>query len=252
MYRPRRPRDLPSALTLGGRIPAAVGLLLLLILVASLGAVFFPAFREWTALESGSIVSGQVWRLVTWPLVQSDPMGLIFGGLVVYFFAPALAYEMGERRFLGTLLGISVATALITLLVSALLGVPVLYQGIWPVVDALVILWALRHPDQQVLIYFVLPVSGRVLAWITVGTNALFLLWAVGRAGLVGLVALMPPVAATAIAWAIAGGRIGVPRRWRLQWRDWALERQLRSRSRHLKVVQKDRDGNDGPPQWLN
>lgn len=251
MYRPRRRRDFGDSFTLGGRVPASVGFLLALMLAMSLGALFAPRLASWAALHTPSLLGGEVWRLVSWPLIQVDPIDLIFGGLVIWFFGPPLAMAWGDRRFLLTLLGITVAAALATLIASILLfAVPRPYLGIWPIVDALVILWALRNPDQQVLIYFVLPVSGRVMAWITVGTNALFLLWAVARDGLAGLVGFMPFITAMAIAWALAGGRIGLPRRWRLGWRDWQMERQLRRRSKHLKVVRKNGEG--GPPQWMN
>ena len=250
MIRSRRASGLLDSLSFGGRIPALLGALLLLTATMSIGAVFFPPVAVWTALVAGSLAKGQAWRLVSWPFVQEDPMSLVFGGLALFFFVPALAREEGESRLAGRLLGITIATALTTHLVGWLLGVSFAYLGIWPIVDVVVILWALSHPDDRVLLYFALPVSGMVLAWITLGTNALFVIWAIGRGGLAGLVGMMPLIAATAIAWGVARGRLGAPRRWRLAWRDWWLERQLKRRSRRLRVVGKG--DQRGPHQWMN
>jgi hypothetical protein len=109
-------------------------------------------------------------------------------------------------------------------------------------------MWALRYPEQQLLLMFVVPVSGRTMALLTVGITAALVVYAVAVAHLAGLVEWAPLASSVAIAWVLAGARIGVPRRWRLAWRDWKLERQLRRRSHHLKVVGKDQ----GPKQWMN
>jgi membrane associated rhomboid family serine protease len=248
MYRPRRSRDLPEALTFGGRVPAAVGLLLVAIGVASL-ATWVAKSWFWAGLFSGTLASLQLWRLVTYALVVGDPLNLIFALIGIYFFGPPLVFEWGERRFLGASLVITIGAALATLLLGALLHVQVAYIGVWPLLDAMVLLWALRNPEQQVLLMFVVPVTGRVMGYITVGIPAVMALYAVITGGLGGLVTYAPLLAAVGIAWLLAGARIGIPRRWRLAWRDWRTEQQLRRRSRHLKVV--DKNGR-GPDQWMN
>lgn len=248
MYSPRRSRDLPDALTFGGRVPAAVGLLLITIGVASL-VTWGTKSAVWAALFSDTLSTLQLWRLVTYSLVVGDPLNLIFALIGVYFFGPPLVSEWGERRFLGASLVIAVGAALATLLVGGLLHVPFAYVGVWPLLDAMVLLWAIRNPEQQVLLMFIVPVSGRVMGYITVGVPAVLALYAVVTSGLGGLVAYVPLLAAVGIAWLLAGARIGVPRRWRLAWRDLRTEQQLRRRSRHLKVVDKN---DQGPKQWMN
>ncbi len=251
MYRPRRTRDLGNSFTFGGRIPGAVGLVLVLILVATLGSWMMADRGLWAALRSGSLLDGQVWRLVTYTLVQGTPTELIFGGLAVYFFGPWTAMRYGERWFLGYLLLVSVGAGLVTHALGAVLGVPFGYLGVWPLVDGLVLLWALQNQSQQVLLMFVLPVSGRLLAIITIATNALYALWGMSRGGLQGLLAFTPPLASLAIAWLVHRGGLGLPlRRWRLGLREWRLERQLRRRSRHLSVVGKN--GASRGKQWMN
>jgi membrane associated rhomboid family serine protease len=204
----------------------------------------------WAPLRSGTLVEGEWWRLVTYPLVQGDPLGLLFGGLMIWFFGPALTYDWGERGFLWRQLVVTVGAGLVTLLLGALLGVSFRYVGIWALVDGLIFSWALRYPHQQVMIYFVVPVTGRVLGLITLAVNALYLLFALSGRGLVGLVEFTPPLAALGVAWVLERGPLRLPlRRWRIGLRDWRLERQHRRRSKHLQVVGKD--GARGK-QWLN
>lgn len=250
MYRPRRTRDLGSALTFGGRIPASVGLVLVLLAIATLGS-WMARDMSWAALRAGSLLDGQLWRLVTYTLVQQTPTGLIFGGIAIYFFGPWAATRYGDRSFLGYVLFLTLGAGLVTHALGFVLRVPFRdYLGVWPLVDGLVLLWALQNQYQQVLLMFVLPVSGRMLAIITVATNALWALWATSADGLMGLFAFMPPLASLGIAWVVHRGGSGLPfRRWRLGLRDWRLERQLRRRSRHLQVVGKD--GSRGK-EWMN
>ncbi len=159
----------------------------------------------------------------------------------------------GERRFLNRLLGLTLGAGVLSLAAAWLLRVEAFaYLGIWPLVDGLVLLWALRYPDRQLLFFFVLPVSGRTLALITVGVTALYALWGTARGGVTGFVQYAPAFAALLIAWLIAGGRSVMPiRRLKYQLRDWWLEQKLRRRTRHLKVVRKNGGGGE-PPTWLN
>lgn len=250
MYRARRTGgDFRRSFTFGGRVPASVGFLLALIAVATLGS-WVARDLTWAALLP-SALRGEVWRVVTYPLVQEEPLGLIFGGMVLYFFGPQLAYDWGERRFLWNSLIVTVGAAALTLLLAGALGVNFGYLGLWALVDGLVLMWALRYPEQQILLFFVVPVTGRLLALVTVGINALFLVWGVARAGTVGLVQFTPPMAALLIGWLLSRSGVSMPlRRWKRAWRDFRAERQVRRRSKHLKVVRKN--GHDEPPRWLN
>ncbi len=246
MYRPRRrTRDLGDALTFGGRIPAAVGGILVAMALASIAGWMSKDVIAWGALFSGTLGSLQVWRLVTYALFEQQPINLVFALLMIYSFGPALVYDRGERGFLLASLVITVGAALVTLLLGWLFRVEVLYWGVWPLVTGYTLMWALRNPEQQILLMFVIPVSGRIMALLTLGITAALTLYAVARTRLMGLVEYAPLASSVAIAWALAGARVGIPRRWRLAWRDWRLERQARRRSRHLKVVGKDK-------QWMN
>ncbi len=250
MYRPRRSRDVRDALTFGGRIPAVVGGLLVLMGIASIAGWMSRSVILWSALVSGTLVHLQLWRLATYALFEGQPINLVFALLMIYSFGPALVYDQGERRFLVNTVVVTLGAALVTLLLGAVLGVEVGYVGIWPLVTSLTLIWALRYPEQQILLMFVLPVTGRMMALLTAGITAALTLYNFIKGGVVGLVDYAPLASAVALGWILAGARIGLPRGWKLRWREWRLEHQLRRRSRHLQVVGKD--GRGGPKQWMN
>ena len=253
MARPRRRGEFHRSLSLGGRVPPVVGAIILLILAVTVGS-WLLGNKSWAALSLPHVLGGQVWRLLTWPLVQDEPLAIVFGGLAWYFFGPQLALDYGERRFALRMAVLTLCAGALSLLVAFLVGLggSFAYRGIWPLVDGLILLWALRYPDQQILFFFVLPVSGRLLALLTVATNVLYALWGIAQGGLFGVVPYVPGFAALLVAWAMSGARAQLPlERLKLSLRDWWMEQKLRRRSRHLKVVRKG--GQDGDrPRWLN
>jgi membrane associated rhomboid family serine protease len=229
----------------GGRVPPALGLLLALTGVASLlGAVGaqtgLPLF-DLSVLQPGLVWRGEVWRLLTWVLVEASPLNLIFALLMLYWFGRDLCFALGPRRFLlvyaGAALAMGAATTLLARVWPALLGTP--YFGLWAVMDVLIVAWALIFPKRQMLFWFVLPMTGQILLYITLGGTLLFALYH-------GLRAFVPHICGELMMIAYIRG-ISLRRIWQ-RYRLWTFERRAR-RARRLKIIK----GNDGsPPTWLN
>ena len=225
----------------GGRVPAAVGGLIVATVAVSLLAVVGERnglpLLQLAVLQPRAVWSGEVWRLVTWALVETEPLNLLFGGLVLYWFGRDLVDAWGERRFLATYFGIAAVAALLTCLVA--LAWPTLWAlrstGFWAVIDATIVAWALLYPFRQLLLFFAIPVSGQALLWITVGGTVLFALFT-------GVAAFVPHLLAEGVAFVWVSGR--GPGRWL---RRLKLPR-LRRRGR-FEVIHVDRDPDR---RWLN
>lgn len=163
---------------LGGSVPAAVALLIGATLVASILGAQLPGFLAAGALFPVQVFAGQAWRLVTWVFFEQDPLGLIFAGLALFWFGRDLVRLWGPPRFLAVYLGLAAAAAAVTCFVSlawpALRGHP--FAGAWPVVSALIVAWAVAFPTRSMLLYFVVPLSGRNLVYATLGGTLLFAL----------------------------------------------------------------------------
>ncbi len=239
-----RRNDLSSVFTFGGRVPASVGFLLALMLVGSIWARLSEAVLAAAVLQPVMVLRGDLWRLFTWVIVQPDPVALLFGGYMLWWIGQQLSYEWSERRLVLHVVG----TTLFAGVVTTLLGLvwdsasTVAHVGMWPVVDALLISWAMLHPDAQMNIWGVLPITGRTLALVVTGGAVLYAIWG-------GAAAFTPHIAAIALAWAQSRGGIGGGRSWKQAKRWWA-DREAKRRSRHLKVVRKN--GSDGRSDWLN
>ncbi len=131
------------------------------------------------ALAPDRVLSGELWRLVTWTFFELSPLGLIFGCLLLAWLGRDLSSAWGYWRFVGVYLGfagaIGVATCLVSLVWPAVRVQS--YATTWAMGDAIIIAWATQFPHRQILVYFVLPISGRNLIYLTVAGTALFALF---------------------------------------------------------------------------
>jgi len=164
----------------GGRVPWSVGLLIVVTIVSSLVVAFgsrhtTPLF-EHVALSPDLVLTGQAWRLVTWGVVETSPLSLLFVVILFYWFGKDLAEEWGSRRFLAVYAALAVAAAVVTCLV-ALLDPGVRheqYLGSFPLACALTVAWGLWFPDRTILVFFVLRLKGFWLAMITLGLSVAY------------------------------------------------------------------------------
>ena len=171
-------------LTFGDRIPWAVGLLLTITVITSLTAALasrhvLPLF-ELGSLVAERVFRGEIWRLVTWSVLEPSPLSLLFGCLMLFWFGRDLAGQWGSRRFLTVYVGIAlvaaVGTCLLALADKNLLDNP--YVGSWPMAEAITVAWGLTFPDRVIRIYFVLPIRGLWVAWGTIVLTAVYAIYA--------------------------------------------------------------------------
>jgi len=192
-------------------------------------------------LDVYAVWSGQVWRLVTWALLQLDALSLIFGCLALYFFGPDLLRQWGTRRFFLNFFGGAAVVGAVTCLIGRYVWPPVAaipHLGLWPMNEAMIIAWAALFRDRQILLYFALPVSGRNLIALTVAITVVM-------AALYGFPLFVPHFVAELAALLYMGvipGRSALARG-RLAW----FQRGYRRRT--AKLTRIDRDD---PPRWTH
>lgn len=168
----------------GARPPAAVGSLIVLTAVASLIALLVDRgtipFLELTQLAPDSVLHAQLWRVLSWTLLEPSALGLLFTCLMLYWFGGDLAREWGSRRFVVFYFGVGALGALAT--TACALGFAATrghaYTGASTLSAALVLAWGLCFPTRVLRLFFVLPVSGRAMALLTIGGTALYALFA--------------------------------------------------------------------------
>jgi membrane associated rhomboid family serine protease len=135
------------------------------------------AFTALTCAPEG-VFHFQLWRLVTSGLLTSpDSYGhLIFSLLGLYFLSTDLEQRWGGGRFLAFMAG-SVALGNVLAIVVDLIApggwgtfhVTHAMFGPEAAIAATAIAWASVNGDKQILLFFVVPVRGVYLTWVTIG-----------------------------------------------------------------------------------
>jgi hypothetical protein len=147
-------------------------------LVLSIGSALSGGHvADWLALAPSAIWHGQVWRLVTWPLVELSPMSLIVTCGAIYKLGTPLAVRWGERRLRRFVFHIVLASGLGATLVATLFGAHLWRCGGWAVGDLLVIAWARQFRDASLQFYGVIELQGDRIVIFACAVPALFALY---------------------------------------------------------------------------
>lgn len=130
------------------------------------------------------------WTLLTWPLVGTGFVGLIFGTMWAVMTCSSLERAWGSKRYLLFLLASTLITGLSVALGALALGIgPFFMGGLWAALAAPTVAWCVINRRETITLNFIFPVPAPVLMWITMA-----LLWfsvsSVAKHPLLGLFSL--------------------------------------------------------------
>jgi membrane associated rhomboid family serine protease len=118
-------------------------------------------------LDRAALFEGQVWRLFTFQFIQGGALALFFDLLILYIMGAALEELWGTWDFL--------AFYFLSLFGSAAVGLAFNYplMGAFFLTYSLLFAYAHTYPEQTFLIFFVIPVKVKWIAWVAAGLLAL-------------------------------------------------------------------------------
>jgi membrane associated rhomboid family serine protease len=186
--------DPPPTVSLGLPRPGrALKAILIAVIVLGLYNAFAGAWLPrgfdlfgYLACDLDKVRHGQVWRVLTSALLTSpDQLGhLVFTLLGLYFLAPDLERRWGSGRFLRFLAYAVTAGVLVVLLVDQMTPAdtqprfhPGLVYGASAAIAAIAIAWSRENAEQTVQLFFVVPLRGKWLFWMTIGLSVLDLVY---------------------------------------------------------------------------
>ncbi len=226
----------------GARFPTPIACLLGLTLGLTLASVFWTPLPGLLALMPARVWQGEVWRLVTWVVVEPDLLSLVFAGLTLYWFGREFVGLWGPARFFVACAGVAAAAGTLVCLVARFVWPSPFFSArltLWPLIEALLIAWGLRYGERRMRLFFMAEISGRASVWLLILATALY--------GAVNGFAVVLPHLAAQLVMLVAVRGIGLRRLW-LRVRLALYERELRRRARHLRVVER----RDDRPRWTH
>lgn len=148
---------------------AVVFLLMMFSQATDVNALSFLAFN-W-----GAVCRGELWRILTFVFVPND-MRLFWLLISLYFYywiGSTLERQWGTAKFNLYYLSGVLLTVAGTILASVITGVNYTVAGSTYVNLSMFLAFAVLFPDIQVMLFFIIPVKMKWLAWIDGGLFAL-------------------------------------------------------------------------------
>ncbi len=128
-----------------------------------------PIWIPRLALLPDRVLQGEVWRLVTFlalPLSLS-PLWMLFTLMFLYFILNSIESEWGEFKTTFYVL----VSVVLTICFSLVFGYPVTKASDF--VSTLFLATAALYPEQEIRVYFFIPVKMKFLGWIALAFLAL-------------------------------------------------------------------------------
>ena len=182
-----------------------------------------------------------LWQPLTYAFIEDDPISIIFGAILLWSIGGWLEQTWGSKRLLVAAVGCTALAGILTALLSFFIILPGGYRGGWVMCSVLWVAYGLTIGRGETN-FWGIPLSGNAFAAIGVGFVVLRILT-------IGFYSQIPQVLALLLVFAYVRG--ANPRRLMLHFQHWRLQRQLRDRSKHLRVVPKNQNRPDRD-QYLN
>lgn len=138
----------------------------------------FGFFTDAFELNTSEVLSGQVWRLVTYAFLHSpvSVWHIVFNMLFLWWFGSELEQMYGPREFLAFYLVAAVVGGLVYQLEAMVRGVEQYSIGASGAVTAILVLYAFHFPNRLVYLFFVVPVPIWVLVVLQIAQDSFELL----------------------------------------------------------------------------
>jgi len=107
------------------------------------------------------------WTFVTYPFLTDSFISVLFACLWLWGIGGWVEHDLGTTRYLTVWFVFSALCALGLWVGALATGSPGILAGAWTPIAAVTIIWGTRNPDAPLTLMFVLPLTGRWMAWLS-------------------------------------------------------------------------------------
>jgi len=146
------------------------------VIIAVMGAAFITdfffgggrltAFFAWSPTVDW-LRSGAYWEPLTFPFVHSSVLGLLFDGILIYWFGASLERAWGTAKFLFFFFSTGILAGSILIPQTAVLHIVPFFTGLAGIFVGITVAFASMNPYATIMFWF-FPMQARVMAAIIV------------------------------------------------------------------------------------
>ena len=155
-------------------IPPLTNYILVCYVIGYLLSMTKTSLISYLYLEPGLILQGQIWRLITWVLVPPGMSNILFVLIMLMFYyslATTLERTWGTFRYTLYIFSGLLFTVIGAFLLYFIEGGYVLFAGMFStyyISMSILLAFAVSYPDMRVLLYFVIPIKMKWMAFVYV------------------------------------------------------------------------------------
>lgn len=120
-------------------------------------------------VAADALGNGRVWQFFTYMFLHGGLFHILFNMLLLWMFGTTVEHRWGSRAFLAYYVVCGLGGAIVSWVMGPGSTVPMI--GASAAALGVLLAYTLMYPDQQVLLYFVIPVKMKVLLWILVAVD---------------------------------------------------------------------------------
>ena len=155
-------------------IPHLTNYILVCYVIGYLLSMTKTSLISYLYLEPGLILQGQIWRLITWVLVPPGMSNILFVLIMLMFYyslGTTLERTWGTFRYTLYIFSGLLFTVICAFLLYFIEGGYVLFAGMFStyyISMSILLAFAVSYPDMRVLLYFVIPIKMKWMAFVYV------------------------------------------------------------------------------------
>ena len=174
--------------------------------IGMLVSTFVPAFAQAGFFEPRAVLRGEVWRVLTWPLVSGVSLWTVLTLLILWYFGRDLESQIGRRSMAWLYTGLWAMLTVVSLTVGFALGGGAL-MGLRDIQFLILLLWIAEYPRRP----FFFGIPAWALGAVLVALNLIQMLAAGDLGGLVSLLVVFVGAALLAKRYGLLSGLSWVP-----------------------------------------
>ncbi len=134
-----------------------------------------PGPQQWLSLSWWGISRYFLWQPVTYLFVHpmgyegaglSYLIGLLFNLYIIWVMGTDICQRISEKSFIKLYFTCGIAGGLISLFIMPILGQYAFLAGPSAAIMGILICWAFLHPEQELLLFFLIPIKAK---WLSLG-----------------------------------------------------------------------------------